>query len=99
MKKLIALLALAALLTACTSIGEKMTRISPGMNKSEVLSILGKPHSAGGSSGVEVFHYTQDESWYRHSYYYVRLVDGKVESYGSETRNNPVTDANPPLKK
>jgi len=35
----------------------------------------------------------------RYSYYFVRLVDGKVESYGPETRRNPVTDSNPPLKK
>jgi hypothetical protein len=99
MKKLLALIGLLAVLTSCASIGERMSRISPGMTKPEVVRILGKPDSSGGSSGVEVLHYKQDEGWWRFSYYFVRVVDGKVESYGPETRGNPVTASNPSLKK
>lgn len=99
MRKLL-LLGFLALLTSCAApIGERMTRISPGMTKQEVVHILGKPTAAGGSGGVEVIHYTQDEGWWRNSYYFVRIVDGKVESYGLETRANPVSATNPPLKK
>jgi hypothetical protein len=76
-----------------------MSRISPGMSKPDVIHILGDPSSVGGVSGVEVLHYMQDEGWWRFSYYFVRLVDGRVESYGPETRGKPVTDSNPPLKK
>jgi len=99
MKKLLALLGLLAILTSCTSVGTKMSRINSGMTKPEVLNILGKPESAGGGSGVEVLHYVQDEGWWKFSYFFVRFVDGKVESYGPETRRNPVTDSNPPIRK
>ena len=80
------ILGLAVLLTSCASIGKRMARISPGMTKPEVVHILGKPKSSSGSSGVEVLHYTQDDVWWRNSYYYVRFVDGKVDAYGLEGR-------------
>jgi len=93
MKKILLLLAFAIILTSCSTIGNRMSGINPGMTKPEVISILGKPWTTGGRSSVEVLHYKDD------GYYFVRLVDGKVESYGPETRQNPVTDSNPPLKK
>jgi len=102
MKKLIVLLGLVVIVTSCTSVGERMSNIRPGMTKPEVIRILGKPTSVGGVSGVEVLHYTYYPDllgWSRHSYYFARIVDGKVESYGPESHNNRVTDSNPPLKK
>ena len=80
-------------LTSCASIGKRMNRISAGMTKPEVVGILGKPWTAGGADGVEVMHYKDD------GYYFVRLVDGKVESYGPETRQNKVSATIPPIKK
>lgn len=76
-----------------------MSRISPGMSKSEVVCILGKPESSGGVTGVEILHYKDDHGFWNYSYYFVRIVDGKVESYGPESRGNRVTNSNPPLKK
>jgi len=100
MKKILALAGLLFILTSCSTVSERMGRVSLGMNKQQVLHAVGKPTSTGGgASGVEVLHYTQDDGWWRMSYYFVRLVDGKVESYGPETRANLVTDSNPPLKK
>lgn len=75
-----------------------MSRISSGMNKTEVIRELGEPNGVGGRSNVEILHYLQDRGFYQFDYYFVRLVDGKVESYGPETKEQPVTDTNPPLK-
>ena len=102
MKKFLALIGLLVMITSCSAprVGERMSGISIGMLKPDVIHILGKPKSVGGVSGVEVLHYTQVEpGFYRFSYYFVRLVDGKVESYGPESRAGMVTDSNPPLKK
>lgn len=54
--------------------------ISVGMTKSEVLQQLGKPTDAAGSGDVEYYWYNPvNRFWQR---YYVRIVNGKVESYG-----------------
>lgn len=76
-----------------------MARIHSGMSKSEVVKQLGNPQSVGGGENVEVLHYVEDKGWWQLDYYYVRLVHGKVESYGPETKQNPVTTTNPPLTK
>jgi len=96
MKKSLALVGVLALLTSCTSIGQKMSDISPGMAKADVVRILGKPTSTAGAGNVEVLHYFQH--FKVEGYHFVRLVDGKVESYGRETPKRQVTYFNPPLK-
>jgi len=94
MKRTITLLGILFALTSCSTIGARMRSVSPGMTKPEVVKILGKPWTAGGAAGVEVLHYRDD------GYYFVRLVDGKVESYGPENhRLSPVSDSNPPIKR
>ena len=98
-KRAIALLGLLLFLTSCASFnGAKMNRISPGMSKADVLRELGKPNGVGGRGNVEILHYEEDKGWWRYDHYFVRLVDGKVESYGPEDNDQPVTDTNPPLK-
>ncbi len=62
------------------SAGE-LARISPGMSKSQVLSTLGTPSSASSKNKVEMLYYdlvTRDGT----GEFYVRVVDGCVESYG-----------------
>jgi hypothetical protein len=75
-----------------------LSSISPGMSKAEVVRHLGEPSSAQGSSGVEVLHYVEDKRWYQFEYFFVRLIDGKVECYGPETKERPATETNPPRK-
>ena len=79
MRKLIALILALTLLSGCAPwLG--MEKISIGMNKSEGLSQLGKPTDTAGSGNVEYFWYNPvNRFWQR---YFVRLVNGKVESYG-----------------
>lgn len=99
MKKAIALLCSVLILTSCAHFtGAQMSRISPGMSKAEVIRRLREPQSVGGAGTVEVLHYVEDKGWWQFDYYFVRLVDGKVESYGPESKDHPVSDTNPPLR-
>jgi len=88
MKKGILLLGLVLLLTSCAQWfgfhGSRMARISPGMKKADVIRQLGSPKGTGGHDNVEILHYQEDMGGWRWNYYFVRLVDGKVESYGPE---------------
>jgi hypothetical protein len=57
------------------------------MTKQEVIQKLGRPVSTSAQSGVEYLNYrfaeTSDDDFIgNYSPYYVRIVDGKVESYG-----------------
>lgn len=85
-------------IVACSTAG-RLHKLEVGMPKQDALEILGKPNSVGASSGVEVLHYVDDNGWWRYSYYFVRLVDGKVESFGPESKANPVTASSPPIIK
>lgn len=68
----------------------KMNRLSIGMTKAEVIKAMGRPTStASPGNGHEILVYrlypTGDEWWYGTSKdYFVRLIDGKVESYGEK---------------
>lgn len=79
MRRILILIATAAALTGCAPwLG--MENISIGMSKAEVLAQLGKPTDAAGAGNVEYFWYNPvNRFWQR---YYVRIVNGKVESYG-----------------
>ncbi len=105
MKKLIALFGLMLFLTSCAFNGTKLSSISIGMSKQEVIKALGKPKTQSARGNVEVLHYVGETGWsqgqlgFRHpDYGFVRLVDGKVESYGPELKKHPVTESNPPIK-
>ena len=100
MKNAITLVAVLLLLSACAGFkGSKMKGITPGMSRADVTRRLGDPASVGATGNVEVLHYVEDKGWWTFEYYYVRLVDGEVESSGPETKDRPVTADNPPLKR
>lgn len=83
-KYLICLLAL--FLLSCVSSPSKMNHVNLGMSKAEVVSILGSPQSTRAQGRVEylVYQFLERNPLIdsRPSPYFVRLVDGKVESYG-----------------
>lgn len=96
---LIAVLVWMLMLTSCAPFnGLKMNGISIGMSKADVILALGKPKKTGGTNDIEVLHYVENTGWGQHDYYFVRLVDGKVESHGIERVDDPVTEDDPPLK-
>lgn len=99
--KITYLLILVVFLVGCaTPTSRKMNRLSVGMTKSEVLDAMGKPSStASPGKGVEFLRYREFYSW-RNYYitYFVRLVDGRVDSYGEtgdfDSTKDPTLDLN-----
>jgi len=98
-------LMLALLVGLCVAGCESSARLNDiriGMTKDEVQSIMGKPDSMSAQANVEYLtYYLEADSGYgRDQPYMVRLVDGKVESYGRfaqlfDLYNRPVTNALP----
>jgi len=73
----------------CGSVAAKLNDIHIGMTKAEVIGILGKPDTTSAQANIEYLtYYLETESSSRFGYtgtdrpYMVRLVEGKVESFG-----------------
>ena len=73
-------------LAGCATSG-KINTINIGMTKDEVIKVMGKPVSISAKGGTEYLNYklseTDDDAfrgWT--SPYYVRIINGKVDSYG-----------------
>jgi hypothetical protein len=94
MKQLLLVFCLALMGVSCVRFNpSKLTKLTPGMSKADVLRELDTPaFSASGGGNVEVLHYKG------HGYHYVRFVDGKLESFGPENMRQPVTDKFPPIR-
>jgi hypothetical protein len=88
-------------LTGCQT-SAKLNNVHIGMTKMEVQSLLGTPDSTSAQANVEYMTYylTSDAGYGRDQPYMVRLVNGKVESFGRfaqlfDLYNRPVTSATP----
>ncbi|HTZ21140.1 MAG TPA: SHOCT domain-containing protein [Opitutaceae bacterium] len=87
MKKILTafILLLAALFTGCAT-ADKLNDLRIGMSKDQVIAMLGKPDSTSAQANIEYLtYYLSNDSSYtygRDQPYMVRLVDGKVESFG-----------------
>ena len=86
MKYLIAALLTSALLAGCAT-ANKISGVQLGMTKDEVVKVMGKPTSISAQGGSEYLNFALSETdhdagrgWTKP--YYVRLINGKVESYG-----------------
>jgi outer membrane protein assembly factor BamE (lipoprotein component of BamABCDE complex) len=101
--KLISLIATLTILAGCAT-AHKINGISLGMTKQEVIETLGQPVSTSATTGVEYLNYRFSETD-DHAFngvttpYFVRIVGGKVESYGrlgdfDSTRNNSTINLN-----
>ena len=79
-------LALAFFLLCGCATPDRMNRLSIGMTKAEVIDQLGSPDSSAGQGNAEVLKYQlgNDHPLTHRGWetYFVRLVSGKVESYG-----------------
>lgn len=73
------------LLVACGTSSRAMNKVSVGMTKEEVIKQMGTPHSTSAQGKMEYMVYTlrtgSAMSGYRERYF-VRIIDGRVESYG-----------------
>jgi len=107
MKKLLTvLLCLGFVGCATLTPSVNMNSISLGMTKAEVIKNLGNPASVSAKTDMEYLKYSgqpcvQDPNCTFNSFcteYYVRLVNGKVESYGKvgdfDSAKNPAVDIN-----
>lgn len=80
------------LLSACAhaaDTADKISKVRIGMTKKEVISVMGKPHSTSATGNNEYLTYRLSETKRDASNrftkpYFVRLIDGKVESYGQK---------------
>jgi outer membrane protein assembly factor BamE (lipoprotein component of BamABCDE complex) len=92
-------------LAGCTTSSETMTELSMGMTKSEVFRLMGKPDSISATNGTEYLTYTlrTETSFTRNTFgyqgqYFVRLVNGRVDSYGKvgdfDTTKDPTLNIN-----
>ncbi|MES1992501.1 MAG: SHOCT domain-containing protein [Pseudomonadota bacterium] len=86
MKYLITALFTTVLLAGCAT-ANKISGVQLGMTKEEVVRVMGKPTSVSAQGGSEYLNFALSETdddafrgWTKP--YYVRLVNGKVESYG-----------------
>lgn len=82
------ILATLQFLTSCVGslVKPDFDRISVGMNKGQVISTLGKPDETSATSGTEYLKYGWDNPFDGIvgpvEWYFVRFVNGKVDSYG-----------------
>ncbi|HVW22437.1 MAG TPA: SHOCT domain-containing protein [Opitutaceae bacterium] len=98
-------LALAGLLLAGCATSARLNDMRIGMTKDQVIALLGTPDSTSAQANVEYLTYylevnTPNGAIDRTQPYFVRLVNGRVESYGRYTTlqdlyNRPVTSAQP----
>ena len=83
-------LLLAILFAGCTTMADRLNDIRIGMTKDEVIAVLGQPDSTSAQANIEYLTYYLEtrQSWgYGRDYpYSVRLLDGKVESFGRFTQ-------------
>jgi len=81
-----AFMAFPTLLIASCVTGEKMSSLSPGMTKGQVIATLGRPDGFQSEGDYEVLKYTNKLvsgfSWDRADYYAI-LRDGKLTEYGA----------------
>ena len=94
-------LLLAIGLTGCATSSE-LNKLQIGMSRQEVLTLLGTPDSTSAQANVEYLTYYLESAAGngREQPYMVRLVNGRVESFGRflqlfDLYNRPVTSAKP----
>ena len=74
-------------LISCSGTSYKMNDLSIGMTKEDVVLVLGQPVSISAKDGTEYLNYRFSENSDQEFYgltepYFVRLINGKVDSYG-----------------
>lgn len=85
-KHLSVLFLLLALLSGCKATGHVdpgvLSRVNLGMTKQEVIKAVGNPESNAAEGNTETLYYTEERPWWQWVKMQVKLVDGKVVSYG-----------------
>ena len=98
MKTTLIIMGLVALLAAgCQTSSTQLNKVHLGMSEAEVVKILGEPASrAETKDGSITLYYTLRENMGSiNSPYSVKLVDGKVDSYGRDAGGTQTTQPMP----
>jgi len=95
----ITILTVAPLLTGCVTFASATNRLSDGMTKQQVISVLGNPEStASPNPGVELLRYKLDNPSIGWEEYFVLLHNDAVIEYGKlgdfNSTKNPALDLN-----
>jgi putative oligomerization/nucleic acid binding protein/SmpA/OmlA family protein len=91
---------IAALLAGCAT-ADRLNNVRIGMSEDQVVAVMGKPDSRSAQRNIEYLtYYLNNESRAGDQPYSVRLVDGKVESFGRfaqlfDIYNRPPTGVGP----
>jgi hypothetical protein len=87
-----------AFTSGCMSSSAALNKIAIGMTKDQILTILGQPDSMSAQANIEYLTYylVSDSGYGRDQPYMVRIVDGKVESFGRgfqlyDIQNRPIS--------
>ena len=89
-------------MSGCATSSAKMNGVHLGMGKSEVVDLLGQPANTNAQANIEYLtYYLSNDSTVHDQPYMVRLVDGKVESFGRffqlfDEYNRPVNSGTKP---
>ena len=91
MKTKILIIGLTALLAAgCLTPSTQLNKVHLGMSEAEVVKILGQPESmAESKDGSKTLYYSLGEMYVGPMPYSVKLVNGKVDSYGRDSGATP----------
>jgi outer membrane protein assembly factor BamE (lipoprotein component of BamABCDE complex) len=86
MRNSITLITIVFLLAGCAT-AHKISQVKLGMTRDQVIETMGPPASTSAKGSTEYLNYslseTDDQAFYSITKpYYVRLVDGRVDSYG-----------------
>ena len=86
----ILLLTCVACLCGCKATGHidpgVISRVSIGMTRPQVITAVGAPESDAAEGNTETMYYVEERPWWQWARVQVKLVDGKVISYGEIPR-------------
>lgn len=80
-RTLVLSLVVSLILIGCVT-ANKMNNVSLGMTKPEVIAVMGNPTSTSAKGDTEYLNYIFTNRKLNLNHYFVRLINGKVESYG-----------------
>ena len=83
-KRIIIIFLSVVFLLGCAESFQRINNLKIGMTKQEVIEVVGAPDSTSATKNVEYLKYRIKTGLFYTDEYYVRLLDGKVESYGQK---------------
>ncbi len=78
------ILALTVVVAGCMTSSKQLNKVHLGMSEAEVIKILGEPKSMAENHDGKTLYYSLAELGVGNEPYSVKLVDGKVDSYGRD---------------